>query len=246
MQRERLGSRLGFILLSAGCAIGIGNVWKFPWMVGEYGGGAFVLLYAIFLVVLGVPAMTMEFAMGRAAQKSPIELYTPIQPKGTKWHLHGYFMFAGLLLLMMFYTCVAGWMVKYFIGTVSGELTGISDTAINQTFENMLAAPSVMMLFTFIIIAAGFFVCSFSLQKGLERVSKYLMIALLLIMVGLAVYSICLPGGEEGLTFYLIPDFTKMDTLPEFVRVASGAMQQAFFTLSLGIGSMAIFGSYIG
>ncbi len=246
MQRERLGSRLGFILLSAGCAIGIGNVWKFPWMAGEYGGGAFVLLYAIFLIILGVPVMTMEFAMGRAAQKSPVDLYKPIEPKGTKWHQHGVFMLAGLVILMMFYTCVAGWMVKYFIDTASGQFVGVSDTAVNETFGNMLASPWTMALFTFVIIAAGFLVCSFSLQKGLERVTKHLMIALLLIMVGLAVYSICLPDGKEGLTFYLVPDFTKMDTLPEFIRVASGAMQQAFFTLSLGIGSMAIFGSYIG
>jgi NSS family neurotransmitter:Na+ symporter len=246
MQRERLGSRLGFILLSAGCAIGIGNVWKFPWMVGQFGGGAFVLLYAIFLIILGVPVMTMEFAMGRAAQKSPIELYKPIEPKGTKWHHHGSFMLAGLVILMMFYTSVAGWMVKYFIGTVSGQFVGLSDTAVNDAFGSMLSAPWEMTVFTFIIIAAGFLVCSFSLQKGLERVSKYLMIALLVIMVGLAVYSICLPDGKEGLNFYLIPDFSKMDTLPEFIRVASGAMQQAFFTLSLGIGAMAIFGSYIG
>ncbi len=246
MQRERLGSRLGFILLSAGCAIGIGNVWKFPWMVGEYGGGIFVLLYAIFLIVLGVPIMTMEFAMGRAAQKSPIDLYKPLEPKGTKWHLHGVGMLSGLVILMMFYTCVAGWMFKYFITTASGQFVGLTDTQIDGKFSAMLQNPGEMVIFTFLIIILGFLVCSFSLQKGLERVSKYLMIALLLIMVGLAVYSVLLPGGLEGLRFYLVPDASKIDSLSKFVKVASGAMQQAFFTLSLGIGSMAIFGSYIG
>lgn len=245
MQRERLGSRLGFILLSAGCAIGIGNVWKFPWMAGQYGGGAFVLVYFIFLLILGIPVLTMEFALGRASQKSPIELYKPLEPKGTKWHLHGYGMLAGLYLLMMFYTSVAGWMVKYFIMTASGDFVGLEETAINQKFGDMLNSPYEMIIYTFIIIILGFAVCSFSLQKGLERVSKFLMIVLLLIMVALAVNSITLPGATEGLKFYLVPDFSKMDTLPEFARVASGAMQQAFFTLSLGIGSMAIFGSYI-
>ena len=246
MQRERLGSRLGFILLSAGCAIGIGNVWKFPWMVGEYGGGAFVLLYAIFLIVMGVPVMTMEFAMGRASQKSPVDLYKPIEPKGTKWHIHGWAMLAGLTLLMMFYTSVAGWMVKYFISTATGQFVGLSVDEVNGKFTGMLTDPWQMMLFTFFVIVIGFLVCSFSLQKGLERVSKYLMIVLLIIMVGLAIYSVFLPGGAEGVKFYLVPDFAKMDTISEFARVASGAMQQAFFTLSLGIGAMAIFGSYIG
>lgn len=246
MQRERLGSRLGFILLSAGCAIGIGNVWKFPWMVGEYGGGAFVLLYALFLIILGVPVMTMEFAMGRAAQKSPIDLYKPLEPKGTKWHYYGWAMLAGITLLMMFYTSVAGWMVKYFISAVSGEFVKMSDAQIDANFMDMLANPFEMIIFTFGVIIAGFLVCSFSLQNGLERISKYLMIALLAIMVGLAIYSVFFLDGREGIKFYLVPDLTKMDTLSEFVRVASGAMQQAFFTLSLGIGSMAIFGSYIG
>ncbi len=245
MSREKLGSRLGFILLSAGCAIGIGNVWKFPWMAGEYGGGAFVLLYFIFLIIMGLPVMTMEFALGRASQKSPIVLYKPLEPQGTKWHLHGYGMLAGLYLLMMFYTSVAGWMIKYFVSMVSGEFVGADARQIGDKFSQMLTNPTEMIIYTFIVIIAGFFVCSFSLQKGLERVSKFLMIALLIIMVGLAVNSIMLKGGEEGLRFYLIPDFTKLDTLPEFARVASGAMQQAFFTLSLGIGAMAIFGSYI-
>lgn len=246
MQRERLGSRLGFILLSAGCAIGIGNVWKFPWMVGQYGGGAFVLFYAIFLIILGVPVMTMEFALGRASQKSPIDLYKPIEPKGSKWHVHGNAMLAGLILLMMFYTSVAGWMIKYFISTATGQLSGISDTAVNEKFNGMLGNPIEMMVFTFVIIILGFLVCSFSLQKGLERVSKFLMIALLVIMIGLAVYSMFLPGAGKGLKFYLVPDLSKMDTPSELINVISGAMQQAFFTLSLGIGSMAIFGSYIG
>ena len=245
MQRETLGSRLGFILLSAGCAIGIGNVWKFPWMAGQYGGGAFVLLYVIFLVALGLPVLTMEFAMGRASRKSPIDLYRPLEPNGTKWHLHGYGMLAGLYLLMMFYTSVAGWMVKYFVSTIRGEFVGLDETAINGKFSDMLANSLEMTVYTFIIIVLGFLVCSFSLQGGIERVSKFMMLALLAIMVGLAINSITLDGAKDGLMFYLIPDFSKMDTLSEFARVASGAMQQAFFTLSLGIGSMAIFGSYI-
>lgn len=246
MQRERLGSRLGFILLSAGCAIGIGNVWKFPWMVGEYGGGVFVLLYAIFLVILGIPVMTMEFAMGRAAQKSPIEIHRSLEPKGTKWHHYGWGMFAGLVVLMMFYTTVAGWMIKYFVSTASGQLTGVSDEIATGKFSEMLANPSEMMIFTFIVIIAGFVICSFSLQKGLERVTKFLMIALLAIMMGLAIYSVTLSGAGEGLKFYLYPDFSKINTPSKFIRVASGAMQQSFFTLSLGSGAMAIFGSYIG
>lgn len=246
MQREKLGSRLGFILLSAGCAIGIGNVWKFPWMVGEYGGGMFVLLYAIFLVILGIPVMTMEFAMGRAAQKSPIEMYREVEPKGTKWHGYGWAMLSGLVILMMFYTTVAGWMIKYFLSTVSGQFVGLSDEAVSAGFSEMLSQPGSMMIFTFLVIIAGFLICSFSLQKGLERVSKFLMIALLAIMIGLAIYSVTLSGAKEGLYFYLYPDFSKINTLSKFVHVASGAMQQAFFTLSLGSGAMAIFGSYIG
>lgn len=246
MQREKLGSRLGFILLSAGCAIGIGNVWKFPWMVGEYGGGVFVLLYTIFLVILGIPVMTMEFAMGRAAQRSPIEIYRRLEPKGTKWHHYGWFMLAGLTVLMMFYTTVAGWMIKYFISTASGQFVGLTDADISGKFSEMLGAPNQMMLFTFAVIIAGFLICSFSLQKGLERVSKFLMIALLAIMIGLAVYSLTLSGAAEGLRFYLYPDFSKINTPSKFIRVASGAMQQSFFTLSLGSGAMAIFGSYIG
>ena len=246
MQRERLGSRLGFILLSAGCAIGIGNVWKFPWMVGQYGGGAFVLLYLIFLAIMGVPVLAIEFAMGRAAQKSPIEIYKPLEPKGSKWHIHSYFMLGGLILLMMFYTSVAGWMIKYCVSTIKGDFVSLSDTAINQMFDEMLVNAPEMVIFTFIVIIAGFLICMFSLQKGLERISKFLMIALLIIMVGLAINSCFIKGGGEGLKFYLVPDLAKMDTLPEFAMVASGAMQQAFFTLSLGIGSMAVFGSYLG
>lgn len=246
MQREKLGSRLGFILLSAGCAIGIGNVWKFPWMVGEYGGGVFVLLYAIFLVILGIPVMTMEFAIGRAAQRSPIDVYKVLEPKGTKWHGYGWCMLAGLVALMMFYTSVAGWMVKYFISTASGQLVGLSDAEVSGKFSEMLGNPTNMMIFTFVVIIAGFLICSFSLQKGLERVSKILMIALLAIMIGLAAYSVTLAGAKEGLKFYLYPDFSKINTPSKFIHVASGAMQQSFFTLSLGSGAMAIFGSYIG
>lgn len=244
MQRERLGSRLGFILLSAGCAIGIGNVWKFPYMVGQYGGGAFVLLYLLFLIVLGVPVLTMEFSMGRASQKSVVRMYDPLEKKGSKWHLHGYVGMIGSYLLMMFYTTVAGWMLRYFVDTATGKFDGLDAAGVKTAFNQLQAEPVPMMLYTFIAIAIGFGVCSFGVQKGLERVTKVMMVALLVIMVVLAVNSIFLEGGQDGLAFYLLPDFEKMKAIG-ISEVIAGAMCQAFFTLSLGMGSMAIFGSYI-
>lgn len=245
MQRERLSSRLGFILLSAGCAIGIGNVWKFPWVAGNNGGGAFVLIYMLFLVIMGLPVLTMEFSLGRASQKSPIDLYKPLEPKGTKWHLHGYVCFIGAYILMMFYTTVSGWMLKYFVSTAAGRFDGLDKTGIQTAFDSLKADPVTMLICTAIVIVIAVIVCSFDLNSGLEKITKYMMIALLVIMVGLAINSFFMEGSKEGLKFYLVPDFEKLNTPEKFIGVVSAAMQQAFFTLSLGMGSMAIFGSYI-
>lgn len=241
MERERLGSRLGFILLSAGCAIGVGNVWKFPWMAGQYGGGAFVLIYLIFLVILGLPVMITEFALGRASQASPVKLYQRLQKPGQKWHLHGYGALVANFLLMMFYTSVTGWILYYFVSFVKGDMTGITNQASSNLFGNMMANPAIMVGFMAIVVVLGFVILSFGVQKGVERVTKYMMVALLGLMVVLAVHSFTLEGAAEGLTFYLKPDVSKING-----NVIVGAMNQAFFTLSLGIGSMAIFGSYIG
>lgn len=241
MQRERLGSRLGFILLSAGCAIGVGNVWKFPWMAGQFGGGAFVLVYLLFLVILGLPVMVMEFSLGRASQASPVKLYQKLEKPGQKWHLHGYVALVANFLLMMFYTSVTGWIFHYFIQFISGNMTGITDDESAGRFGSMLESPLITVGFMAIVVILGFLVLSFGLQKGVERVTKYMMSALVILMIVLAVNSFTLEGAGEGLAFYLKPDFTKING-----SVVVGAMNQAFFTLSLGIGSMAIFGSYIG
>ena len=239
--REQLGSRIGFILLSAGCAIGCGNVWKFPWMVGQYGGGAFVLVYLVFLLILGVPVMTMEFAIGRAAQKSPARMYQQLEPAGTKWHVHGYASLIGNIVLMMFYTVVAGWMLNYFLKTVTGTFEGLDPAGVGGVFGTMLSNPWENILFMGIIVLLAAIVESFSLKAGLESISKYMMLVLFALMVALVVHSFTLPGAREGLAFYLVPHFEKIT--PE---VVARAMNQACFTLSLGIGAMAIFGSYIG
>ena len=244
MQREHLGSRLGFILLSAGCAIGIGNVWKFPWMTGQYGGGAFVLIYLLFLLVLGVPVLTMEFAMGRAAQKSPLKMYGQLKP-GSRWGWHGYVCLLGNIVLMMFYTTVAGWMLQYFVDTAAGVYAGLDTAGIEAKFGEMLASPGKMAFYMGIVVAVGFSVISFGVQKGLERVTKWMMMVLILLMWVLAFHSMTLSGGSKGLAFYLVPDFRRMADIG-VGNVIVGAMNQAFFTLSLGIGAMAIFGSYIG
>lgn len=241
MEREKLGSRLGFILLSAGCAIGVGNVWKFPWMAGQYGGGAFVLIYLVFLVILGLPVMTMEFSLGRASQSSPVKLYQKLEKPGQKWHLHGYAALIANFLLMMFYTSVTGWILYYFVSFISGNMTGITNEQSQSLFGSMLSSPAITVGFMAIVVVLGFLILSVGLQNGVERVTKYMMILLLFLMVVLAVNSFTLPGAKEGLTFYLKPDLSKVDG-----NVVVGAMNQAFFTLSLGIGSMAIFGSYIG
>ena len=244
MKRESLGSRLGFILLSAGCAIGIGNVWKFPYMAGQYGGGAFVVVYLFFLAIMGIPVMTMEFAMGRASRKSPVAMYQQLEKKGQKWHLHGYAAMIGNYLLMMFYTSVTAWMLQYFVKTAKGDFVGADAAEIGNIFSNMLADPVTMTIYMAVVVVVGFGVCAIGLQKGLERVSKYMMLALLGIMVILAINSIFMDGGSEGLKFYLLPDLNRMVDIG-IGEVIVGAMNQSFFTLSLGVGSMAIFGSYI-
>lgn len=244
-ERERLGSRLGFILISAGCAIGIGNVWKFPYMAGQGGGGAFVLFYLLFLLILGLPIMTMEFAIGRASQKSPVKAYYALEKPGQKWHIHGYITLIGCYLLMMFYTTVAGWMLHYFYLTATGKFTGLDSDAVASQFNTMLSQPQVMGFWMVIIVIAGILVCSIGLQNGLEKVTKVMMISLLFIMVILAINSFFMDGAKEGLSFYLIPDFERMKEIG-IIKTITGAMNQAFFTLSLGIGAMSIFGSYIG
>ena len=234
MQRESFNSRLGFLLVSAGCAIGCGNVWKFPWMTGQFGGGGFVLVYLLCLLLLGLPALTMEFAIGRASQKSPVKMYQALEKPGQKWHIHGYLCLLGNLALMAFYTVVTGWMMYYFVRFLTGKTADLG-------FVGMITNPGVNVVYLFVAVVLGFLVLSFNLQGGLERVTKYLMVALFVLMLVLGIRSATLPGAKEGLRFYLLPDFSKING-----SVIVAAMNQAFFTLSIGIGSMAIFGSYIG
>lgn len=244
MEREKLGSRLGFILLSAGCAIGIGNVWKFPYVAGQNGGAIFILIYLFFLVVLGIPVMSMEFSMGRAAQKSPAKIYQQLEPKGSKWHIHSYFAIAGNYLLMMFYTVVAGWMLKYFVDMVTGTFVGMNAAQIGEHYNSVLADPVSQIFYMAVIVIGGFAICAIGLQNGLEKVTKVMMSSLLILLVVLAANTLFLEGAQEGLKYYLLPNWnTFMEIGPLNVIVA--AMNQAFFTLSLGIGAMAIFGSYI-
>lgn len=245
MEREKFGSRIGFILISAGCAIGLGNVWRFPYITGVYGGAAFVLIYLAFLLILGLPIMVAEFAVGRASQKSVALSFDVLEPKGTKWHLYKYGAFAGNYLLMMFYTTIAGWMVQYFLKMAGGEFKGMDSTAINNVFGEMLGKPVQMTVFMVIVVLLCFGICSMGLQKGVEKITKVMMVCLLGLMIVLAVRSIFLPGGAEGLKFYLYPDFGRLaeSGIGEAVYAAMG---QAFFTLSIGIGALAIFGSYIG
>lgn len=245
MQREHLKSRLGFILISAGCAIGVGNVWKFPWMVGQYGGGMFVLIYLFFLLAMGVPALTMEFAVGRAAQKSPAKMYDALGKGKTAWKLHSYFSILGNVMLMMFYVPVASWMLRYFVDMGLGKFQGLGTAEVGNAFNAMMGDWKSMLIYSVILTIACFIINSTGVDKGVEKVSKVMMIALLVIMVVLAANSIFLPGASEGLKFYLVPNVNNfLSSGP--INVIVGAMNQAFFTLSLGIGSMAIFGSYIG
>ncbi len=244
MEREKLGSRMGFILLSAGCAIGIGNVWRFPYIAGVYGGGAFVLFYLFFLVIMGIPVMTMEFAVGRASRKSIIRSFEKLEKPGQKWHLHGYLGMAGNYLLMMFYTTVTGWMLYYFYQMLTGKFEGKDTDQVGQMFSDMLSSPQILAGAMILVVTAGIFICSIGLQKGVERITKIMMSLLLGIIIILAIHSCLLEGGAEGLKFYLLPDFGKMKEAGVWETITA-AMNQAFFTLSLGIGSMGIFGSYI-
>ena len=246
MKRERFQSRLGFLLVSAGCAVGIGNVWKFPYVTGENGGGVFVLFYLLFLVIMGVPVLTMELAVGRASRKSAVLSYKALEPEGSKWHVHGWFCVAGCGLLMMYYTTVSGWMLGYFFKFAAGAFTGLEGEAVdNMFFEGMLGNPAEMSIWMVITVLAGFLICSFSLQKGLERITKVMMVGLLALIAILAVHSLLLPGGLEGVKFYLLPDFRRAAEAG-LGNVITAAMNQSFFTLSLGIAAMEVFGSYMG
>ena len=244
MKRESFKSRLGFLLIAAGCAIGIGNVWRFPYIAGNYGGGVFVLFYLIFLVILAVPVLTMELAIGRASRKSTVSAYNELEKPGQKWHIHGGFALAGNYLLMMFYTTVAGWMLSYMVKFIKNDFAGLDTAGVGQVFNDLLANPVEMGAWALFTVIFGFFICSRGLQKGLERISKGMMVALLLLIVVLAIRSMTLKGASEGLEFYLKPDFGKMKEYGVLnTRVA--AMNQSFFTMSLGIGAMLIFGSYM-
>ena len=244
MERERLKSRLGFILISAGCAIGIGNVWKFPYMTGKGGGGAFVLLYLVFLFMLGLPIMTMEFSVGRAARKSPVLAYQRLEPAGSKWHIHGIVALIGNYLLMMFYTTVSGWMLHYFYLTITGQFEGLDSDGVLNVFNTMLSQPAIMIFWMVVVVVTGMFIVSRGLEAGLENITKIVMVTLLVVMIILAVNSFFLKGAGEGLKYYLIPNIGRIKETG-IGNVITGAMNQAFFTLSLGIGAMLIFGSYI-
>ncbi|MBT9774974.1 sodium-dependent transporter [Clostridium sp. MCC353] len=245
MKREKFSSRLGFILISAGCAIGLGNVWRFPYIVGQYGGAAFVVIYLLFLLILGLPIVIMEFSVGRASQKSVALSFDVLEPKGSKWHLAKYLGMAGNYILMMFYTTVAGWMILYFFKMMTGDFTGMSPDQVAGEFGGVLGNAPLMFGMMVVSVLIGFGVCAMGLQNGVEKITKIMMVCLLILMVVLAINSAIMPGSEVGLTFYLKPDFGNMveSGLGEAVFAALG---QAFFTLSIGIGALAIFGSYIG
>jgi len=243
-EREKFSSRLGFILISAGCAIGLGNVWRFPYITGLYGGAAFVLVYLFFLIIFGLPIMAMEFSVGRASRKSVATSFKELEPKGTKWHIFSYFAMAGNYLLMMFYTTVAGWMLAYFVKIAKGEFVGATTEQVGAAFGALVSQPGEMFFWMLLAVIIGFGICSLGLQKGVEKITKVMMSSLFVIMLILVIRSVTLPGASEGLKFYLMPDFGKMMESGLF-EVVFAAMGQAFFTLSIGIGSMAIFGSYI-
>jgi len=243
MGREKFGSRLGFILISAGCAIGLGNVWRFPYITSKYGGGAFILLYLIFLVIFGLPIMTMEFAVGRASQKSITDSFKVLEPKGTKWHTFGWVGAAGNYLLMMFYTTVSGWMFIYFIKSIKGDFVGKDATAVGGQFGEMISNPGLLVGFMAFVVILGFLICSLGLKNGVEKVTKVMMVLLLVLLVIVAVRVVTHPDAKEGLKYYLVPDFGKLTG--DLGNAIFDAMGQAFFTLSIGMGSMAIFGSYI-
>lgn len=244
MQRENFSSRIGFILISAGCAIGLGNVWRFPYIVGKYGGAAFILIYLLFLLVFGLPIMTMEFSVGRASRKSIADSFKVLEPKGTKWHWFSWLGMAGNYLLMMFYTTVTGWMFAYLFKTAGGEFVGMNSAEVSNAFISFTQNPTALVVYMVIAVVIGFLICSGGLQNGVERITKVMMVALLIMIMVMAVRVVMLPNAGEGIKYYLVPDFGKMvkSGLGEAVFAALG---QAFFTLSIGMGSMAIFGSYI-
>jgi len=244
-KRETFASRLGFVLISAGCAIGLGNVWRFPYIVGRYGGGAFVLIYLFFLAVMGIPIMTMEFAVGRSSRRSVAVSFHILEPKGTKWHWYSWFGMAGNYLLMMFYTTVAGWMLLYFVKMLRGEFAGLDPSAVEAAYGGMLEDPVTMAAFMALVVLIGMGVCALGLQNGVEKVTKVMMLCLLILLAVLAARAVTLPGAAAGLAFYLEPDFSRLAQYG-WREVIFAAMGQAFFTLSIGIGAMAIFGSYIG
>ena len=247
-KRERFGSQLGFILVSAGCAVGLGNVWRFPYICGEYGGAAFLLMYLVFLVIVGYPILVMEFSVGRASQKGIARSYDVLEPAGTKWHVHKWFALAGNYLLMMFYTTVAGWMLAYAFKAATGQLSGLTPDQVGNVFNAMLANPVEMLVFMVIVVAIGIATTAAGIQKGVERVTKVMMALLLVVLVALCIRALTLPGGQEGLAFYLVPDFGKLfgSGLVATWDAVFAAMSHAFFTLSIGIGSMSIFGSFLG
>ncbi len=242
--RDGFGSRLGFILVSAGCAIGIGNVWKFPYVAGQNGGSVFVLFYLLFLIIMGVPVMTMELAVGRKSRLTLVNGYKSLERKGSKWHLHGWASMIGNYLLMMYYTTVAGWMFDYFYKFATGEFEHLENGSAKATFDGLMADPIEMGIFTIITVLIGFLVLSFGVQNGLERVNKFMMLGLLGLIAVLAVHSVMLPGAKEGLSFFLLPDFGKARNIG-IHKVLAAAMNQAFFTLSIGMGSIEVFGSYM-
>lgn len=243
-EREQFKSRIGFILLSAGCAIGIGNVWRFPYVVGENGGGIFVLFYLFFLLLIGVPILSMEFSVGRASKKSVVKSFQALEKTNQKWHLHGYMSLVGNICLMIFYTTVSGWMLKYFYNFLTGQFNGLSTADVQNVFSQVLASPSTNVFWMIVVVALGMFICSKGLQNGVERITKVMMIGLLGLIVVLAIHGVLLDGGMAGIKFYLYPDFQKISEIG-LMNVIVSAMNQAFFTLSIGIGSMAIFGSYL-
>lgn len=245
MERENFKSKLGFILVSAGCAIGIGNVWRFPFVTGQNGGGIFVLLYLLFLVIMGIPVLTMELAIGRASKKSAVLAYKTLEKPKSKWHIHGWFCILGCYLLMMYYTPVSGWMLSYFFKFATGTFeSGMSSEDVSNVFSNLMSNPNEMIIWMAIMAIAGFFVCSKGIQNGIEKVSKVMMILLLALIIILAVNSLVLTGAAEGIKFYLVPDMEKVKSIG-IGHIITSAMSQAFFTLSLGIASMEIFGSYM-
>ncbi len=246
-EREKFASRLGFILISAGCAIGLGNVWRFPYIVGQYGGGAFVLLYLVFLVALTLPIVVMEFSVGRASQRSYGRSFEALEPAGSRWHVLKWFGFAGNYVLMMFYTVVSGWMLNYIFKSATGTFNGLDATGVSEVFGAMLSNPVELIFWMGVVVVIGILCTAAGLRNGVERITKYMMIALFVVLLLLAIRSVTLPGAAEGIAFYLTPDFSKLTAngLSGFLQAVYAAMGQAFFTMSVGIGSMAVFGSYI-